>query len=132
MFEIDDKDAVTRQLRIVSIEELEQLSLQHGWDAHYTQLGASSRPGSYLESRFGSILVTRTAYPGAVSVKSGVPPGYVGISLHLFAAPAKIKGEPTADNRLFVGMPTDRVEQLDRLLRELLALQAAGTPTAEE
>lgn len=103
MFEIADQDANTRILRVATVEELEQQSLQLGWDAHYTQLGSSSRPGHYLESVFDSIMVTRTVYPGPMSLISSCPRGYVVISMFLSSSPAKIKGVSTGNDRLFVG-----------------------------
>lgn len=105
MFGVSDKFATGRQLRLASMEELEQLSQQIGWDAHYTQLDLSKRPGSYFEDLFGSMMVTRTAYPAPLSLKSSIPPGYVAISLYLSSSPAKIKGMSTSNNRLFVGYP---------------------------
>lgn len=104
MFDINQSTGGTRRFDIAGVEQLEQLSVELGWDANYTQLAIASRAGSYLETVFDAAMVTCTAYPGPLSVTSSVPEGHVAISIYLSPVPAKFKGLDTSDDRIFIGI----------------------------
>jgi AraC-like DNA-binding protein len=96
---------VTQQLDIASVEELNEFSVDLGWDAVYSQLDSVDYAGKYREGISDSLIVTSEGLPAALSIKTGGMPGHIALALCSSSEPATVNGQNICSDRFFMASP---------------------------
>jgi AraC-like DNA-binding protein len=111
---------LTQRLAIASVDELNDVSLNLGWDIIYSQLGPIQRDGEYTELVGQSLIATRESLPAALSIKTGGFPGHIALAQYVSTAPASLNGTEMELNKLFMATPGADIELVTRGPGELL------------
>ena len=101
---------LTQRLPIASVDELNDLSLNLGWDAIYSQLGPIQRDGEYTELVGQALIATRESLPAALSIKTGGFPGHIALAHYVSTAPASLNGMEMELNKLIIATPGADIE----------------------
>ena len=111
---------LTQQLPIVSVDELNDVSLKLGWDIIYSQLGPIERDGGYTELVGQSLITTRESLPAALSIKTSGFPGHIALAQFVSSTPASLNGMEMEVNKLFMASPGADIELVSKGPGDLL------------
>jgi AraC family ethanolamine operon transcriptional activator len=105
---------LAQRLSIASVDELNDFSLNLGWDIIYSQLGPIQRDGGYTELVGQSLIATRESLPAALSIKTGGFPGHIALAQYVSTAPASLNGMEMEVNKLFMASPGADIELVSK------------------
>lgn len=114
-----DSIKLTRQLETASIGELNEYSVELGWDAVYSQLGPTVHIGNYSEGISDSLIVTREGFSAALSVKTSSFPGYIALALYSSPKPATMNGNNLRSDRFILASPDAAIDLITRARGDL-------------
>jgi AraC-like DNA-binding protein len=93
-------------LKVGSLDELNQLSNDMGWDAKYSRLAGGPFSGHFQEGVSEKIIVSSETISVPITIKVGGIPGYVALSMCLSNAPIKVNGADLTPDSFLVAMPS--------------------------
>ena len=79
-------------LNVGSLDELNQLSSDMGWDAKYIRLAGGPFSGHFQEGVSEKVIASSETISVPIAIKVGGIPGYVALSMCLSSAPIKVNG----------------------------------------
>lgn len=103
-----------------SLDEINEYTVQLGWDAVYSQLGGGDYNGQYQEGISESLIVSREVLPVPISLKTNSFPGYVGLGMYLSEAPAALNGIDLHSHHFMMAMPGADVNLITKGPGEML------------
>lgn len=100
----------TQLLNASSVEQMNDFSVEFGWDAVYTQLATGDSDWGYQEGVCETILTTREGFSAPLSLKSSGYPGCFTLAVFTSSAPASINGMDVQADNFLMAMPGADIE----------------------
>jgi AraC-like DNA-binding protein len=91
-------------LKVGSLDELNQLSNDMGWDAKYTRLAGGPFSGHFQEGVSEKVIASSETISVPITIKVGGIPGYVALSMCLSNAPIKVNGTDLTPDSFLIMM----------------------------
>jgi len=109
-----DPIKVSRNFKVCSLDEINEYSVQLGWDIVYSQLGSGDYDAQYLEGISESLIVSKESLPVSLSLKTGGFEGHVALAIYLSPAPATMSGLEIQPDNFLIAMPGANVNLITR------------------
>ena len=100
-----ETENTTTQFEVSDLDDINQYSVDLGWDVIYTQLGSGIFHGAYTELLGHSVAATSETWSLPVALKMSGLPGFISLAIFLSDEPAKVNGFELRSDQIVLSLP---------------------------